>query len=337
MARRRITEQQKRRIANIQQQRRERAGKNSQQVEQQLLDQGLGAEQSGQVISNFGQSLVVESADHSLHRCVSRQNLGAIVCGDRVIWQATQSGEGVIVAIEPRRSLLQKPGFGGKLKAMAANIDQNIIVSAVKPEPRSYLIDRYLVAAENLPATPVILFNKIDLLDDSNRNTIEQLENQYHDIGYQVIRASKTSDHGFDQLDETLKEKTSIMVGLSGVGKSSLIQHLLPDLDIRIGELSAASGEGTHTTTSSTLYNLPCGGTLIDSPGVRNFGLWNMSSEDMLRGFRELHPYIGQCKFSNCKHESEPGCAILQALQEHKISAQRFASLQKMCAEYAED
>ena len=125
------------------------------------------------------------------------------------------------------------------------------------------------------------------------------------------------------------------MVGLSGVGKSSLIQHLLPEQDIRIGELSAASGEGTHTTTSSTLYNLPCGGKLIDSPGVRNFGLWHMSAEDMLHGFIELRPYIGMCKFSNCKHESEPGCAILQALQEHKISAQRFDSYKKMCTEYS--
>ena len=328
MARRRITEQQKRRIAKIQEKRRDRAGTNKQHKEQQLLEQGLGAEQPGEVITNFGQSLIIESPDGSINRCVSRQNLGAIVSGDRVIWQAAPNGEGVVVAIEPRQSLLQKPGFGGKLKPMAANVDQIIIVSSVKPEPNAYLIDRYLVAAENLPATPIILFNKIDLLDDRNRGSVEKLQDQYRSIGYQVIQASKTLDHGFDQLDEALKKKTSIMVGLSGVGKSSLIQHLLPDQDIR-------SGEGTHTTTASTLYKLPCGGRLIDSPGVRNFGLWHMSSEDMLRGFRELQPYIGLCKFSNCKHESEPGCAIQQALKDKKISEQRFASFQKMCAEYS--
>ena len=335
MAKRRITDQQKRRIAGIQQKRRERASSNTEDRAQQLQEQGLGPEQSGQVISNYGQALIVESSENALHRCVSRQNLGAIVCGDRVIWQAGPGGEGVIVAIEPRRSLLQKPGFGGKLKPMAANIDQIIIVSAVKPEPNAYLIDRYLVAAETLAATPVILFNKIDLLNDTNRDAIKQLEKQYQSIGYQVIRASKTVDHGFDQLEHSLTEKTSIMVGLSGVGNSSLIQHLLPEHDIRIGELSAASGEGTHTTTSSTLYKLPCGGKLIDSPGVRNFGLWHMSAEDMLHGFIELRPYIGQCKFSNCKHESEPGCAIQQALVDKKISTQRFESYKKMCAEYA--
>ena len=335
MARRRITDQQKRRIANIQKQRRERADKNSLLTEQQLLEQGLGAEQDGEVITNFGQSLIIEDADRGIHRCLSRQNLGPIVCGDRVIWQGTQSGEGVVVAVQPRQSLLLKPGFGGKLKPMAANIDQIIIVSSVRPEPNAYLIDRYLVAAENLPATPIILFNKIDLLDDSNRDSLQQLENLYSSIGYRVIRASKTTDRGFDELDEVLKEKTSIMVGLSGVGKSSLIQHILPDQDIRIGELSAASGEGTHTTTASTLYRLPCGGRLIDSPGVRNFGLWHMSTDDMLRGFVEFQPYVGRCKFSNCKHESEPGCAIQQALRDKQISEQRFASYRKMCAEYS--
>ena len=335
MAKRRITDQQKRRIAQIQQRRRDRAGKQQQLLNAQFNEQALGPEQPGRVITNFGQALIVEDEQGKLQRCVSRQNLGAIVCGDKVIWQDAQTGEGVIVAVEPRSSLLQKPGFGGKLKPMAANIDQIIIVSSVRPEPNAFLIDRYLVAAESLPATPILLFNKIDLLDADNRSDIEQLQQLYRAIGYQVIQASRTLDHGFDELDEVIKNKTSIMVGLSGVGKSSLIQHLLPEQDIRIGELSRASGEGTHTTTSSTWYNLPEGGSLIDSPGVRNFGLWHMSEEDMLHGFIELRPFIGLCKFSNCKHESEPGCAIQQALDEGRISAQRFASYRKMCEEYA--
>ena len=335
MAKRRITEQQKRRIENIQKKRRERASKHSLTQEKNLSEQGLGAEQAGQVITNFGQSLIVEGIDGKLYRCVARQNLGAIVCGDHVIWQASGEKEGVIVAVEPRQSLLQKPGFGGKLKPMAANIDQIIIVSAIKPEPNAYLIDRYLVAAENLPATPIILFNKTDLLEESNRIAFEQMKFAYCEIGYQVIEASKILDHGFDQLDQVIKEKTSIMVGLSGVGKSSLIQHLLPEQDIRIGELSEASGEGTHTTTSSTLYNLPCGGKLIDSPGVRDFGLWNMSEEDILNGFVELKPFVGHCKFSNCQHESEPDCAIQNALKDGKISEQRFTNYKKMCTEYS--
>ncbi len=334
MAKRRINEQQKRRIQHIQQQRRERASQQFETKQQQLSGQGLGPEQGGQVITNFGQTLIVEDSHKQLFRCYARQNIGAIVCGDRVIWQQAANNEGVIVAIEERHSLLQKPGFGGKLKPMAANIDQIVIVSSVLPEPNPYLIDRYLVAAENLPATPIILLNKIDLVDENSRPLIDSIEAEYSAIGYQVIKASNITDDGFDDLMSCLKTKTSIFVGLSGVGKSSLINHLLPELDIRVGELSAASGEGTHTTTNSTLYNLPCGGKLIDSPGVRDFGLWNISADNILYGFKELRPYSGQCKFSNCAHKTEPGCAILKAVDEHKISTQRFANYQKIVSEY---
>lgn len=334
MAKRRISEQQKRRIESIQQKRRDKAGKNQKKKEQQLEKQGLGPEQPGQVITNFGQSLIVEDSQHKLFRCVARQNLGSIVCGDYVIWQQSQNNDGVIVALQERKSLLQKPGFGGKLKPMSANIDQIIIVASVQPEPNPYLIDRYLVAAENLPAIPVILINKIDLVNNSNRQLINDIETEYSAIGYQVIKTSNVFDQGFEQLLSALESKTSIFVGLSGVGKSSLINHLLPELDIRVGELSEASGEGTHTTTSSTLYNLPCGGKLIDSPGVRDFGLWNTSAESVLEGFRELRPFIGQCKFSNCSHENEPDCAIQNAFHNKKISVHRFKNYRKILKEY---
>jgi len=256
------------------------------------------------------------------------------VCGDQVIWQASNDNEGVIVAVQARQSLLQKPGFGGKLKPMAANIDQIVIVSAVQPAPNPYLIDRYLIAAENLPATPIILINKIDLLDGSNKSQIEQLINNYQSIGYRVISASNILDHGFDDLLNDLKTHTSIFVGLSGVGKSSLINQLIPELNIHVGELSDASGEGTHTTTSSTLYKLPGGGNLIDSPGVRDFGLWNTSADDILYGFNEFREYTGHCKFSNCSHQHEPGCAIQRALKDGKISQLRFDNYQKVIREY---
>jgi len=218
---------------------------------------------------------------------------------------------------------------------MAANIEQIVIVSSLTPEPKAYLIDRYLVAAETLPATPVILLNKIDLLNAENKEKIQALENEYNRIGYKLIKASNITDDGFDELHQVLKNKTSIFVGLSGVGKSSLIMHLLPEHDIRIGDLSAATGEGKHTTTSSMLYHLPCGGQLIDSPGVRDFGLWNSSPDDILYGFKELRPFIGHCKFSNCSHKHEPGCAILAALEAGDISAQRYEHYQKMLDEYA--
>jgi len=336
MAKKRINDQQQRRIKNIQQKRREKVADNQQEKSDKLSQQGLGAEQSGLVITNYGRALIVEDKEKKLHRCVARRNLGALVCGDQVIWQAAlaDNNEGVVVAVEERQSLLQKPGFGGKLKPMAANIDQIIIVSAVQPEPKPYLIDRYLIAAENLPATPIILINKIDLLEDKNKDNITKLVKDYQDIGYKVITSSKVTDCGFDDLLETLQSHTSIFVGLSGVGKSSLINHLMPELNIRVGELSVASGEGTHTTTSSTLYTLPEGGILIDSPGVRDFGLWNSTTEDILHGYIELKKYIGHCKFSNCSHQHEPGCAIQQALKDGKISQLRFNSYLKAIQEY---
>lgn len=340
MAKRKINDQQQRRIKNLQQKRREKAVKNQQKKTENLSQQGLGAEQNGQIITNYGQTLLVEGQDKKLYRCVARQNIGALVCGDQVIWQAATQNEGVIIARLERQSLLQKPGFGGKLKPMAANINQIVIVAAVQPAPNPYLIDRYLIAAENLPATPIILINKIDLLTDKNRSIIEKINHDYSRLGYQVITASKVLDHGFDELFAALESHTSIFVGLSGVGKSSLINHLMPELNIRVGELSEASGEGTHTTTSSTLYSLPSkkksgNGNLIDSPGVRDFGLWNTSAEEILNGFVELHEYIGHCKFSNCSHLHEPDCAIQRALKENKISQLRFNNYQKIIREYA--
>ncbi len=336
MAKRRINDQQQRRIKNLQKKRLEKASKNQQQKTEAISQQGLGPEQSGLIITNYGQALLVEDQNKKLHRCVARQNLGAMVCGDRVIWQAAlaDNNEGVIIAREERLSLLQKPGFGGKLKPMAANIDQIIIVSAVQPEPKPYLIDRYLIAAENLPATPIILLNKIDLADNKNIDSIKTIVKDYQNIGYKVITSSNISNHGFDELLMALQEHTSIFVGLSGVGKSSLINHLMPELNIRVGELSEASGEGTHTTTSSMLYSLPDGGILIDSPGVRDFGLWNTSSDDIIHGFIELREYIGHCKFSNCSHLHEPGCAIQQALKDKKITTMRFNNYQKIIREY---
>ncbi len=334
MAKRRISEQQKRRIHQRQQQRREKSG----QILKEISEHGLGAEQSGQVVTHYGQSLIVENASGEVFRCFARQNIGAIVCGDRVIWQQDQKNEraGVIVAVEARKTLLQKPGFGGKMKPMAANIDQIVIVSSVLPEPNPYLIDRYLVAAENMLATPIVLLNKTDLIRSANRPLIKSIEAEYSNIGYQVIQTSQTLGTGFDALLDVLKNKTSIFTGLSGVGKSSLIKYLLPDQNMRIGEVSEATGEGKHTTTNSTLYHLPSGGKLIDSPGVRDFGLWNILADDVLHGFKELRPYIGVCRFSNCAHQSEPGCAIHRALGENEISQQRFNHYQKMVAEYVE-
>ena len=266
--------------------------------------------------------------------CQLRQNLGTIVCGDRVMFEyadtSNQPNTGVVVSLASRDNILQKSGFGGKAKAVAANISQVIVVCSLVPRPNSYLIDRYLVAAESLPAKPVIVINKIDLLDEENEHVVNDINSIYETIGYRVLETSATRNTGLEELQSILTGATSILVGLSGVGKSSLVKDLLPDIDIRIGEISSASKEGKHTTTVSTLYSLPTGGQLIDSPGVRDFSPVDLDREQILEGFIELRPYRGQCKFSNCSHTHEPGCAIIEALDKGEVSSERVNSFRKM-------
>ena len=204
------------------------------------------------------------------------------------------------------------------------------MVCSLVPRPNSYLIDRYLVAAENLPATPVIVINKIDLLDEENEHVVNDINTIYDTIGYRVVETSALRSTGLDELQAMLAGSTSILVGLSGVGKSSLVKDLLPDIDIRIGEISEASREGKHTTTVSTLYALPTGGYLIDSPGVRDFSPVNLDKEQIMNGFIELRPYRGMCKFANCSHTNEPGCAITEALEKGEINPRRVNSFRKM-------
>ncbi|MGB5281882.1 MAG: ribosome small subunit-dependent GTPase A, partial [Arenicellales bacterium] len=216
------------------------------------------------VITNYGKSIIAELTDKQLIRCLPRQNLEQIVCGDNVLIQILENGDAVVAAIQARDSLLKKPGFGGKLKPMAANIDQVVIVMAVRPQPNPYLIDRYLVATENLHADGLIILNKMDLAEDDS--ILSSLSEEYEKLGYQVLPTSISDAKSIYRLQQRLNHKTSILVGLSGVGKSALINTLLPDQNIRVGEVSAASGEGTHTTTGSILYHLPEGGDIIDSP-----------------------------------------------------------------------
>ena len=322
MAKRRLTDQQKRRIAS---------NKNSLSKLQDSKDNSSDNRVfNGLVVSHHGRKLVIETEDSQQYHCKLRQNLGDIACGDSVVIQVDKKDHGVVVAVNERKNLLEKTGFAGQAKTVAANIGQVVIVCSVEPEPNDYLIDRYLSAAENLPAEALIVINKIDLLNDKNKAAIESIKETYKNIGYRLIETSIKKDAGLNELKEALQNTTSILVGLSGVGKSSLVKMLLPDIEIRIGEISTISKEGKHTTTVSSLYHLPDGGALIDSPGVRDFTPWNRNKEDIVNGFVELKPYQGYCKFSNCTHTTEPGCAITEALDKGELSQQRVNSFRKM-------
>jgi ribosome biogenesis GTPase len=268
---------------------------------------------------------MVEDGGGALYRCVSRRNLPPSVAGDRVTWEPVGEQEGVIHAIEPRHTVLQRADGANRTRALAANIDQILIVTALQPVLDAFLIDRYLVAAELSGATPLVVVNKSDLLDPQDGIGPIALE-EYASIGYGTLLTSARQNTGIAALAQALVNRTSILVGQSGVGKSSLIKRLLPELDILIGKLSEASGQGRHTTTATTLYHLPPGGDLIDSPGVRDFRPGETALDDLGRGFREFLPYLGQCRFQDCRHLAEPGCAIKEAARAGTIGERRLAS-----------
>lgn len=279
----------------------------------------------GRVITRFGAELVIEDASGAQHRCTSRRRLQDVVCGDHVKWSPSEAGNHVVTALLPRRNLLERLDPRGQVRPVAANIDQVVLVTALRPAPRWSLVDRYLVAVEALRARGVVVLNKADLEPPAEADIPERVA-LYGGLGYPVLRTSVVTGLGLDGLRAQLRDVTSILVGQSGVGKSSLIQALLPHEDLRIGEISDTTGEGRHTTTASTLYHLPGGGDLIDSPGVRDFTPPPLPPADLAQGFVEFRPYLGKCRFHNCVHDREPGCAIKAAVEAGEISERRYRS-----------
>lgn len=328
MSKRRLSRQQQERISTRQTQKQHRADTGA-DVEN-VGD--LGPEIPGLVVCHYGQQLEVE-ADESgpkgrLFRCHQRSNLPPLVSGDRVVWQANGDASGVVVALTPRRNVFYRPGFGGVLKPVASNIDWVLIVLAPLPRPHMNLVDRYLVAVETLGLRPLIVLNKADLLTEDDVE-LDSMLSLYRAIGYPVSQVSSQTGTGIPTLRADLKGSTAVIVGQSGVGKSSLINALSPDLAAQVGQLSQASDKGTHTTTSARLFHAD-GYDLIDSPGIREFNLWHISLPQLLAGFVEFNPHLGHCKFRDCAHTGEPGCALLKAVESGQIDSRRMASFQQI-------
>ncbi|MHB0774523.1 small ribosomal subunit biogenesis GTPase RsgA [Halomonas sp. WWR20] len=335
MSKRKLSRQQRWRIEKVQAERAARAEKKS-SVDDLKLDAGeYGPERPGRVIAHFGRTLDVEATDtqevSSLHRCHLRANLDALVTGDWVVWREASDTSGVVVAKGERDNVLERPDSRGLLKPVAANIDQILIVFAVEPAPYANLIDRYLIAAEATGIAPVLVLNKIDLLP-AEGGALRELLDRYSALGYPVVSATTQHPQGLDALHARLTERTSVFVGQSGVGKSSLIGRLLPDEELRVGALSVDSRKGTHTTTTARLYHLPAGGDLIDSPGIREFGLTHLDEHQVTEGFIEFHEFLGHCRFRDCRHINEPGCALLEAVERGDILPERFASYRQILA-----
>ena len=282
------------------------------------------------VLVSYGAQGVVLLPDGETKRCKFRRRVGRPFCGDKVMVARADDASLVVESILPRKNQFVRSDERQRQHVIAANLDQVLIVVATAPLPSRDLMERYLLAVHSLGIEPVIVYNKTDLQLAANESaagaTVLAHMPEYEELGYTVIRTSCKTAPGIAGLQAHLKDRTSILVGQSGVGKSSLINQLLPDLEIRTRELSTSTGKGTHTTTSTMLYEFTGGGYLIDSPGVWEYGIWKLSNNELADGFIEFKPFLGNCRFNDCVHKTEPDCEIKQAVEDGQIRDWRYQS-----------
>jgi ribosome biogenesis GTPase / thiamine phosphate phosphatase len=290
---------------------------------------------NGLVVAAYGKRYEVELADLSRISCVTRGKRTDLACGDNVTIKLTDKVQGVVETCLPRASILYRSSII-KSKTIATNVTQIVIVLATQPSFYEALLNRCLVAAEVAKIKPLIVLNKCDLADaDDAKNKLKL----YQDLGYQVVHLSAKQD--ISALWPYLANHQSVLVGQSGMGKSTIINALLPDQNVRTQEMSEALDSGKHTTTAAHLYHLDGLGftepsSLIDSPGLQEFGLNHLIQMDLELAFIEFRPYLGKCRFNNCKHTHEPDCAVTQAVNTGNISSNRLKFYQELTLEIAQ-
>jgi len=311
-----LTRKQKWRIDKVQSEKIARADKAASKAESELDDE---KEYQGRVITRYGQRQLVEDENGRVFQSVSRQNIGFSVAGDKVLFQKTKHDDAIVTAIYPRDNELKRQD-----KLIAANIDQLWLVVAIEPHYEFELIDRYLIMAENSNLPIVIFVNKIELSTTKSKTENDFLK--YQSLGYDVHFLSVKKQINLDFFKEQLVNKSHIFLGQSGVGKSSLINSLIPDLQLRVNEISSKSKLGKHTTTNTTIYHIPSGGDLIDSPGVREFQLDSLTELEIKSGFKEFRALSDACRFRDCRHINEPNCAVKESLDQGKINPNRYQS-----------
>lgn len=281
----------------------------------------------GRVIAAHGRQYIVELPDRSRLSCFPRGKKSDVACGDRVEIEQTSDNQGVINLIQPRTSLLYRSNEV-KQKLIAANVDQVVIVVATEPGFSDELVTRALLAVESEEIEPLIVLNKSDLTDKlaqaRERLTI------FTQLGYRILELSAL-EHAED-LRPALQGFTSVLVGQSGMGKSTLVNTLVPEAHAATREISSALDSGKHTTTHATLYHLDDASELIDSPGLQEFGLGHLDRQEIEYAFREFRPFVGQCRFRDCRHDREPDCALIAAVDAGIIDKRRFATYHRIVA-----
>lgn len=281
----------------------------------------------GLVVASYGRRYRVEVAGQEELDCVTRGKRTDLACGDRVAVQRSGTGQGIIQDVRPRASLLYRSD-AYREKLIAANVTQVLIVAAATPVAHETLIDRCLLAAGHGRMGAAIVLNKSDLPEHGAARERLKL---YEALGYRVSSLSAKRD--ISPLLALLEGQVSVLVGQSGVGKSTIVNRLVPGASARTDEISRALGSGRHTTTHARLYHLDDRSHIIDSPGMQSFGLHHLDAEDLARGFIEFEPHIGRCRFRDCRHLAEPGCAIQAACDEGRIAARRLAAYRTLLRE----
>jgi ribosome biogenesis GTPase len=289
------------------------------------------------ISSRLRKELIYPIADLSSiphHRVQEVRDIRAVdpvAIGDCVRFLEAEDGIGVITEVLPRRNKLARSAAGKKEleQVIAANIDQIVMVfAAARPEPKWNLLDRYLVTAEAAEIPALICLTKLDLIDEGE---FEDELNEYRTLGYPVLRTSVIDQRGIDALRDALKDKTSVLIGKSGVGKTSLLNEIQPGLGLRVGEISRALNKGKHTTTHLEMISLDIGGGIIDTPGMREFEAWDLDGGDLALMFPEMRPLVGKCRFGlDCTHTQEPGCAIIRGVAQGHVSERRYHSYVRM-------
>ncbi len=295
------------------------------------------ADREGRVVTRRGPVLTVEMDDGVVVECVARGKGKRAVVGDRVRFARdadTEMAAGLVTEVAERRSaLVRADALGRREQVLAANIDHIFVVVTIEPPLREGLIDRYLVAAHMQGIDASVVFNKVDLLDDPDLiDEVGERLAPYPGLGHPVYFVSAATGHGLDELRDALRDRCSVFVGHSGVGKTSLLNGLDPTLGERVQALSESSGRGQHTTSGAMLHHLPGGGDVIDSPGVRGFAIWGLEPRELRDHFPEFVELADRCRFKDCQHLEEPACAVQAAVEDGAIAESRYASYLKIRA-----